>query len=262
MRTIIGRAEWNKYYYHASQKKGQEKIEGENQEEENAKVAYCLEQLKKKEYINKTEYSLDEFLDFRQKVHDDFFIYWTAINPPMEHLLFALSEILKPKTILGIGIFTGNPVIWSLGPAIQGLYKATDMAAVEINKEHAQICQENMDKVSPNQKIKIHAADGFQVIKQYEPQSIDLLYLDANGRDPCGKNWFKRRKNTKRINYCLLKRGYKKIKDKGWTMCHNAYQPSFKKKAADYLHFTTKNEYFTKTATIAIDEMGLEFTQK
>ena len=86
--------------------------------------------------VPQIEYNKDQFYAFREIVHKNFFIYWTAINPPVEHLLYALSDILQPKNILGLGVFTGNPVVWSMGPAINKVYEATKLVGVEINKDH------------------------------------------------------------------------------------------------------------------------------
>ncbi|MBD3350669.1 MAG: hypothetical protein GF364_04195 [Candidatus Lokiarchaeota archaeon] len=261
MRHFITDPEWDKFYYHSRQIKGQKKIENESEEEEIKKVQMVLNRLKKLNYISNADYNLADFKDLRRKVQNDFFIYWTAINPPMERLLYALSDILRPKNILGIGIFTGNPVIWSLGPAIQDHYKYDKLVAVEIDKEHAKICQENMNKVAGEGRVKIFDKDGFEVLKDYSDKEIDLLYLDANGKDPCAERFWQRRRNTKRINYCLLKNAYSKLDPKGYAICHNAYQPSFRKIAKDYLEFTNNEDFFSKTATIGIDEMGIEFSK-
>jgi predicted O-methyltransferase YrrM len=262
MRLEISNPEWNKYFYHSSHFKDQIKMENEPLEQEKAKVLECLKKLHESGMIPSIQYDLEKFLEYRKKVHDNFFIYWTAINPPMEHLLFALSNILKPKRILGLGIFTGNPVAWSLGPALCGIYKAEYMVAVEINKDHAKKCQENFDKVSAPATVTVLGEDGFEVLKGIKEESIDLMYMDGNGRDPLSTSWFKKNKNTKRINYAFLKLGYTKIKSGGFSMCHNAYESSFKRDAGDYLKFTDDTNFFKMTSTIGIDEMGLEFSVK
>lgn len=251
MRDIIKREEWDKFYYHS-----------ESETEEQEKVKYVLEKLHELNYIDSIAYDIELFKTFRKKVKENFFIYWTAINPPMEHLLFALSYILKPKNILGIGIFTGNPVVWSMGPAICGVYHADKLAAVEINKDHARKCAENFNKTAGENVVKVYPEDGFKVLERYTDSEIDLLYLDANGKDPLAKGIFGRNKNTKRINYSLLKTALPKIKSRGFAMCHNAYQPSFKRQAGDYLKLTEDESFFLKTTTIGIDEMGLEFSIK
>ncbi|MHA1340772.1 MAG: hypothetical protein ACTSRZ_11855 [Promethearchaeota archaeon] len=273
MRIYIEKPEWNQFYYKSRQFKKQKKIQNETLEQEKEKVEYCLSVLHKEEFLLNTDYDLDKFLGFRELVRENFFIYWTAINPPMEHLLFAISNILKPINILGIGIFTGYPIVWSMGPAILGMYSPQDkgssnfiLNAIEIDKNHAKICQENFDKIcnklQNSPKVKVHAVDGHQYLKELPNNSIDLLYLDANGKDPEAKSIFKRNRNTKRINYTLLKAAYDKIKPGGAILCHNATMKSFKREAKDYLNFTADENFFSKTASIAIDEMGLEFSKK
>jgi predicted O-methyltransferase YrrM len=173
-----------------------------------------------------------------------------------------LSYILQPKNVLGIGIFTGNPLVWSLGPAIDHVYEGTKLVGVEIDQNSARLCQDNMDQVRGDVPVVIFPEDGFEVINRYEDGEVDLLYLDANGYDPTDAVSQGERTNSKNINYGLLKKAYDKICPGGVVLCHNAYQPSFLREAGDYLDLTSDENLFDKTATIGIDEMGLEFTIK
>jgi predicted O-methyltransferase YrrM len=256
MRIKIGKPEWDKYFYHARQRFLQRKMKNEPLEKETAKVQFCLKELVDNGFLPHTNYSLDAFLAYRKLVHDNFYIIWTAINPPMEHLLYAISDILQPKNVLGLGVFTGNPVAWSLGPAIQQRYLPKKLVGVEIDPKHAIKGQENFDKISPNFKVPFLARDGFDVVKEYADNEIDMVYLDANGFDPATG------KNGKNINYSFAKAAYSKLKPGGVLMCHNAYQPSFLREAAMFVEYTANEEYFEKTTTIAIDEMGLELAIK
>jgi predicted O-methyltransferase YrrM len=256
MRHIIQKKEWDRYYYYSKHQFLQKKMLNESESAEMQKVATCLNELQSFGMISSTSYDPEKFLAFRSKVKANFFIYWTAINPPMERLLYALSSILQPKTILGLGVFTGNPVVWSLGPAIDQLYPVQKMEGVEINQDHARIGQENFNKIKTTVPINFRGEDAFEVIKQYKDGEVDLLYLDANGKDP------ETGRSSKRINYSLAKAAYEKIRPGGWMMCHNAYEKSFRKEAGAYLDFCMDERYFTKTCTIGIDEMGLEFSIK
>ncbi len=276
MRVKIHKDEWDKYYYCGKQKFRQKRIIAayktqeieklnwfakrrttlETLEEETDKVRTCLGALESTGFLSTTGYDLPKFLEFRADVHKNFVIIWTAISSVMEHLLYAISAALQPERILGLGIFTGNPLIWSLGPAIKEEYLVKHMAGVEIDPNHAKICQENMNKVSPERPVLIHAADGFDILETYADESLDLLYLDANGFDPVTQ------KSSKNINTTFLKRGYSKLKPGGAVICHNAYMPSFKRDASGYLEFTRNREFFQRTVTVAVDEMGIEFSIK
>ncbi len=259
---MITRPEWDKGYYHSAQRPGQEKITAEPETVEIQKVSTVLHDLHQAKFIPQEKYDLRLFSLFQSKVHDNFFIFWTAINPPMERLLYALSYILQPGNILGIGIFTGNPLVWSLGPAIDHSYVPKKLAGVEIEVNNARLCQDNMDQVRGDVPVKIWPEDGFAVLERYEDDEIDLLYLDANGYDSSAPNEGEYQRNSKNINTGLIKKAYSKIRPGGYVFCHNVYQPSFKKDAADYLGFTADSKLFSKTATIGIDEMGLEITIK
>lgn len=259
---MITRPEWDKGYYHSAQRPGQVKITAEPEMVEIQKVSTVLRELHAAKFIPNEKYDLRLFSIFRSKVHENFFIFWTAINPPMERLLYALSYILQPRNILGIGIFTGNPLVWSLGPAIDHYYTPNKLVGVEIAQNNARLCQENMEQVRGNVQVRILPEDGFDVLDRYEDDEIDLLYLDANGYEPDAPKEGESQRNSKNVNTGLVKKAYSKIRPGGCIFCHNAYQPSFKKDAADYLAFTADSKLFAKTATLGIDEMGLEFTIK
>jgi len=256
MRTVIKKKEWDRFFYKSRQKWGQRKIRKESIEKETKKVEYVLQQMNNLKFLPDTTYDREKFLDFRELVHKEFYIIWTAINAPVEHLLYAISEILQPKRVLGLGIFTGNPVVWSLGPAIDKLYTVEKMAAVEIDKKHAASCDSNFKKISPDIPVEVYAADAFTLLDEFEDGELDMIYMDANGYDPTTG------KNSKNINYSLLKAYYPKLKPGGFAIVHNAYQPSFTRDAKMYCDFTNDTNYFSQTATLAIDEMGLEFSIK
>lgn len=256
MRAMITRPEWDEGYYYSREREGQVKIEHEPTEQEIEKVAIVLDELKSLKFINDVNYNLEMFDKYRQLVHENFFIFWTAINPPVERLLYALSYILQPRTIFGFGIFTGNPIAWSFGPAIQGIYPAVRLDAVEIDPNNGRLCMDNFNEIKGDTPLVVHVEDGFDTIELYEEGEIDLLYMDANGTDP------ETGLNNKRINYTFLKKAYSKIKPGGFAIVHNAYQESFKKDAGDYLDFTADENYFLKTVTVGIDEQGLEISIK
>ncbi len=67
---------------------------------------------------------------------------------------------------------------------------------------------------------------------------------------------------SKNINFSFLKEAYSKLKSGAIALCHNAFQPSFQKEAKMFVEFTDNTNYFNRTATISIDEMGLEFSIK
>lgn len=256
MRHHITRPEWDATYYYSKEHDGQTKITNEAPEQEKKKVDVVIEELKKNGFIDTTEYDLAAFDRYRKLVHDNFFIFWTAINPPVERLLYALSYITKPKTVIGFGIFTGNPVAWSFGPAIQKVYEATRLEAVEIDPNNGRICTDNFNEIKGDAPLVVRVEDGFQTITRFKDAELDLVYMDANGKDP------ETGRNNKRINYTFLKKAYPKLKPGGLAIVHNAYQDSFKKDAGAYLDFTADESFFEKTATIGIDEQGLEVSIK
>ncbi len=261
MRITITRPDWDRGYYHSAQREGQTKIVDEPTSVEVGKVATVLADLAEAGFISTTTYDHAAFERFRALVKENFFVFWTAINPPMERLLYALSAILRPRNVIGIGIFTGNPLVWSFGPALDGTYAATKLVGVEIEPNNARLCQDNFDQIRGKVPVTIRPADGLEVLEEYADGELDLLYLDAAGYekpDPAtgekvpGKN----------INYLLIKKAYAKLRPGGVVLCHNAYQPSFQRDACAYLDFVARDDLFAKTATIGIDEMGLEFSLK
>jgi predicted O-methyltransferase YrrM len=256
MRTLITRKEWDKVWYHSKERPFQKKMTNESPKQENAKVDTVLAEMNRLGFIDDTSYDHAKFEEYRTLIHETFFIFWTAINPPVERLLYAISYIAQPKTIFGFSIFTGNPIAWSFGPAIQHLYDATRLGAVELDANNGRICTDNFNEIKGDAPVEVYTEDGFETIERWEDNEIDLLYMDANGKDP------ESGKSNKRINYTFLKKAYPKIKPGGMAIVHNAYQRSFKRDAGDYLKFTADEAYFEKTATIGIDEQGLEISIK
>jgi predicted O-methyltransferase YrrM len=153
-------------------------------------------------------------------------------------------------------------LVWSLGPVLQNHYPFQKLAGVEINKDHAQKCQKNFDKIRGTIPVTIYPEDAFHTIERYSEREIDLLYLDANGIDPTASARKGHPVSSKNINFSLLQKVYPKLKPGAVALCHNAYQPSFAKEAADYLRYTAQEDLFENTVTVAIDEMGVEFSIK
>lgn len=241
---------------HPDWKLTREEINKESQEQENARVSFVLDELKKHGIIDSVDYDIDSFLEYRALVKENFFVFWTAIYPPMEHLLYALSDIIKPKNLLGLGIFTGNPVVWSMGPAIQGHYDSEKLVAVEIDENNARLCSDNFDQIKGEAPVTVLGEDGFDVLDRYGKKEIDLLYMDANGLDP------ETGASSKRINYSFLKKAYDNLKPGSYAICHNSTMPSFKEEAGDYLVLTAEDSLFQKTASIHIDDQGLEVSKR
>ena len=79
------------------------------------------------------------------------------------------------------------------------------MVAVEINKTHAQSCDSNFKKISPDRPVKVYAADAFTLLDEFEEGEFDMIYMDANGYDPTTG------RHSKNINYSLLKTYYSKF---------------------------------------------------
>ncbi|GAB4307446.1 MAG: hypothetical protein Kow0069_04970 [Promethearchaeota archaeon] len=258
-RFVVRRGDWDATYYHSPQRTGQRKADSSD-DETRRRLAWTMRRLRELGFVDDDRFDWARFLDYRERVHENFFNFWTAINPPVEALLYAISWVVRPRRVLGVGVHTGNPIAWSLGPALDGVYEADWLAGVEIDPNCARLAKMNFDQISPG-RVEVLAEDGFDVLERLQPVSLDLLYLDAAGYDPPARSKISRgRAGGKNVNYLLLKVAVEKMKPGGVVLCHNAYQPSFQRQAADYLAFTSDERFFERTATLGIDEMGLEFS--
>lgn len=90
-------------------------------------------------------------------------------------LLQFLSKMIKPKTILEIGTFTGYSAIC----LVQGLQQGGHLHTIEINPELENIAKKYFAEAQVINKITMHVGNALNIIPSIE-LTFDLVFIDAD----------------------------------------------------------------------------------
>jgi predicted O-methyltransferase YrrM len=212
-----------------------------------AVVDEALETLVAAGILPHTEYDQARFLAHRQAVRRHFEIPWTAISPRMERLLYAINAIARPPVMVAVGIYCGNTFIANAGAAVGpgAVYRATRLVGLEIRPEEAARAARNVARVDPDGRAEIVAADGVLWLERYEG-TIDLLYLDADGRAGRGKS----------IYLDLLEAAWHALRPGSLVLAHNAVNAA--RELGDYLAYVRDPANMRESVTLIVDDQGLE----
>ncbi len=219
--------------------------------QEIALVDDALQTLVEAGVLPHTDYDHDRMLAHRRAVRDLFEIPWTAISPRMQRLLYAINAIEQPANMIAAGVFCGNTFISNAGAAVGpgACYTAKQLIGVEIKPDEAERAERNVRKIDPTGVARVLAADALDVVAEFE-DTIDLLYLDANGDRGRGKG----------IYLEILEAAYDKMPAGSLVLAHNsvnggdAVQP--------YLQFVRNAEHITTSVNVIFDKEGLEVSAK
>jgi hypothetical protein len=61
----------------------------------------------------------ERFEAVRAAVRSSFQIPWTSITPLMERVLYALAASQQAATVVCVGIFCGNTLVWNVGVSLE-----------------------------------------------------------------------------------------------------------------------------------------------
>lgn len=216
-------------------------------EKEIAVVEKCLEDLVSSGILPNTAYDKEKMGAMRKAVRDKFDIPWTGITPRMQRLLYAINAIFQPKTMVAMGVFCGNTFISNAGAAVApgACYEAENLIGLEIRPEEANRARENVAKIAPEGKTEIIAADGLQWLPEFTP-TIDLLYLDADGRGGRGKA----------IYLDLLLASKKNLREGSLILAHNSVNSE--KDLEEYLTYVRNPDNCRESVNMIPDDQGLE----
>ncbi|MFY9151391.1 MAG: O-methyltransferase [Prolixibacteraceae bacterium] len=95
-------------------------------------------------------------------------------------ILSMISCMIKPKTILEIGTFTGYSAIC----LAKGLVEGGKLHTVEIDDELEFISKKYIQKSGMADRIQQHIGDARQIIPEIG-ESFDLVFIDADKREYC-----------------------------------------------------------------------------
>jgi len=196
-----------------------------------------------------------KFEALRKAVKQHFHVPWTSISDPMERLLYAISATKQPASILCLGIFCGNTLIWNIGSACGPgkCYEPDHLAGVEIEEESAKMARSNLELLGVLDSVELLTEDGHDTIDRID-YPIDLLYLDATGKPPGPEG--------KKLYFSLLQRAYDKIPRGGLVIGHDTLPDWFIAQASDYLDFVRDKAHFQDSVSLEPDSEGIELSVK
>jgi caffeoyl-CoA O-methyltransferase len=90
-------------------------------------------------------------------------------------LLETISCLLQPLRILEIGTFTGFSALC----LAKGLQHNGILHTIELREEDATISQDNFDRSSLKEKIRLHIGDAHQIILTLK-EAWDIVFIDAD----------------------------------------------------------------------------------
>jgi len=198
-----------------------------------------------------TQYDQEKMLAHRQAVRELFEIPWTAINPRMQRLLYAINAIVQPQNMIAAGIFCGNTFISNAGAGAGpgACYTAQQLIGVEIKPQEAQRAERNVRRIDPTGVARIIADDAVDVVAQFS-EPIHLLYLDADGDRGRGKG----------IYLEILEAGYDKMPPGSVVLAHNSVNSA--KRLEAYFEFVRNPANFRASVNVIFDSEGLEVSAK
>lgn len=93
-------------------------------------------------------------------------------------LLKMFVQMIRPKTILEIGTYTGYSAIC----LAEGLEPDGHLHTIEINDEMEDFIRESFDGSDYADKITLHIGDALDVVPRFEDNFFDLAFIDGDKR--------------------------------------------------------------------------------
>ena len=216
-------------------------------EQEIATVDGALRMLCDEGILPHTRYDRAKMLAHRAAVRDLFEIPWTAITPRMQRLLYAMSAIVQPATLIAAGVFCGNTFISNAGAAVGpgACYTAENLIGIEIKPDEAARAERNVRRLDPTGVARVVAADAIDVVRDFDGP-IHLLYLDADGDKGRGKG----------IYLEILQAGHDRLPPGAVVLAHNSVNCAERMK--HYLDFVRNPSMMRASVNVIFDSEGLE----
>ena len=220
-------------------------------EQEIRVVDEALTALKHAGILPHTDYDREKFLAHRREVAEKFEIPWTAITPRMHRLIYAINAILQPKVMVAAGIFCGFTFICNAGAAVgQGkCYDAKRLVGIEIKPEEAARAERNVRSLTDDPAVEIIAADAVEALANFD-DTIDLLYLDADGAGKSGKG----------VYLDILLAAWDKLRSGSVILAHNSVNLAHQLR--HYLEFVRNPQNCRTSVNVVINGEGLKVSMK
>ena len=184
-------------------------------------VDEILAELKNQGVIKTTEYSKKAFSEYRKTIYSNYNHgkYYTFIFPEEERIMYALTQIVKPSTVILLGSYYGYWGIWAM-PAVKEVGGLAYF--VDLNDDVNKIANINLQNFGYQGHFEVITQEGVDFMKQKKTR-YDLAVLDAEGNANHPNSDYR----GKAVYYPLIKEGIKHIYNGGFALCHNILLKNF-----------------------------------
>lgn len=192
-------------------------------------------------------YDRQRFQAMRDAVRDRFDVPWSAITPRVQRLIYAINAIHRPAVMVAAGVFCGNTFISNAGAAVGpgAVYKARHLVGLEILPDEAARAERNIRRIDDSGVARIIAADAVAYCAEFR-ESIDLLYLDADGDRGRGKG----------IYLEITEAAWKHLPPGSLLLAHNSVNSAAELR--DYFAFVRDPANCRASVNAVLDTEGLE----
>lgn len=175
--------------------------------------------LENKGIIPNKGYDKERFAQVRNEVRNVFACgKKTSIRPEEERLLYALSEIVRPNSVVGIGSYFGYAMSW----IVAGMDPKGTAYLIDPNQEVSDLAQSNFQRLGLGERVSSINADFFDVVDDLP--KTDLVWIDASGP----KSTLNSDQRHKKIYGPIIESLDEKVTDGGIVLAHNVFPLSNK----------------------------------
>jgi predicted O-methyltransferase YrrM len=219
--------------------------------EEMSAVDGALAALREAGVLDDVSYDHEKFDAHRTAVRENFDIPWTAITPRMQRLLYAINAVSKPEVMVAVGVFCGNTYISNAGAGVGpgAVYTPRRSVDIDIRTEEADRARRNVEAIDPDGAGEILGCDGIEWLREFD-DTVDLLYVDADGRDGQGK----------KIYLEILQTALPKMPTGSLVIAHNSVNAA--RELTEYFEFVRDESNFCASVNVFIDGEGIEVSSK
>ena len=93
-------------------------------------------------------------------------------------LLKMLTAMIGPKRVLELGTFSGYSALCMA----EALAEDARLHTIEVDDELEDFIRENLASSPHGHKVILHIGDAGEIMKQWEPETFDLIFIDADKR--------------------------------------------------------------------------------
>ena len=175
-------------------------------------VQRYLTSLKNKGILPNNEYNLDQFNQLRGKIQKQFNCgRKTSIRPEEERLLYAISEIIKPQSVIGVGSYFGYAMAW----LVAGMNPQGTAYLIDPDPKVSKLAQENFKNLGLSDRVEIINVDFFDIVDDLP--KTDLVWIDAAGpRNSANPDY-----RHKKIYGPIIESLDQKVVESGLVLAHN-----------------------------------------